>query len=100
VKLIVPVGLEKRVDGDLHELAALVNDHACRGPRLLVLPGEVFTELEAMEQLSGCRCRLVAGGGVHGAEGCVFILAQGTQQQLLAAKALVDSLGPQPPCQV
>lgn len=99
-RLIVPVGLEKRVEGDLSELAALANSPDCEGPRLLVLPGEVFTELEAMALLSGCRCCLAAAGGVRGAEGCVFLLAQGNEAQLQSAQQVVESLAHEPPCQV
>ncbi|MFZ3149104.1 MAG: hypothetical protein WA137_08675, partial [Methanothrix sp.] len=45
VQLILPVGLEKRIPGDLMELAARMNAPKESGFRLLPVPGEVFTEI-------------------------------------------------------
>jgi len=98
-RLLVPVGLEKRVSVDLGEAALALNDPAAEGPRLLPLPGEVFTEIEALEQLTGAQAELVAGGGIYGAEGCVFLAAWGQDGQLAAAEELVRSLEGEPPCQ-
>lgn len=99
VRLLVPVGLEKRVDGDLDELAGLLNSPSAAGPRLMVLPGEVFTELDAIALLTGAKARLVAGGGVCGAEGAAWIAASGTAEQLDAAEKLANGLIDEPPCQ-
>jgi hypothetical protein len=41
--LILPVGLEKRVIGDLMELAMRLNAPRAHGPRMLPVPGVVFT---------------------------------------------------------
>src|SRR5665647_1039779 len=53
VELIIPVGLEKRVNGDLNSIAQKLNAPGAGGYRLLPVPGEVFTELEAMRALTG-----------------------------------------------
>ena len=86
VRLIVPVGLEKRVAGDLDELTALINAPGAHGPRLLSLPGEVVTELEALALLTGASAQLVAGGGVCGAEGSVWLAFSGDPEQEAAAR--------------
>ncbi|HNS24701.1 MAG: hypothetical protein QM405_04925 [Euryarchaeota archaeon] len=73
VRLILPVGLEKRVSSDLNELAVELNQPGLKGPRLLPVPGEVFTEIEAIKFLTGAKAKLVAAGGVAGAEGSVWL---------------------------
>jgi hypothetical protein len=92
VRLIVPVGLEKRVADDLDELAALMNAPGAHGPRLFPLPGEVVTELEALTLLTGATARLVAGGGVCGAEGSVWIAVSGSPEQEAAAQELLKTV--------
>jgi hypothetical protein len=100
VKLIVPVGLEKRVLGNLTDLAEELAEADVEGPRMLPLPGEVFTELEALSALSGSAARMVAAGGVYGAEGSVFIAVRGSRDQEQQAQELIESLAQEPPCQV
>ena len=99
VRLIVPVGLEKRIVGDLDEIAAAVNAPGAEGPRLLPMPGEAFTELDAIELLTGATAAMVAAGGVCGAEGAVWLAVSGTDEQLAATAALVAQLAGEPPCQ-
>ncbi len=100
-RLIVPVGLEKLVAEDLDDLAEMVNSPAGQGPRLMPLPGEVFTELDAIELLTGVwSARLVAGGGVYGAEGAAWVVVTGEPEQLEAAERLVESVAGEPPCRV
>jgi hypothetical protein len=98
VRMIVPVGLEKRVDADVAELAAMLNAPGCEGPRLLPLPGEVFTELDAIELLTGAKARLLAGGGVCGAEGATWIGITGMPSQMRAADGLLRYVASEPPC--
>ncbi len=98
-RLIVPVGLEKRVCCDLSSLAALVNAPGGAGPRLLPLPGEVFTELDAIRLLSGAEARLLSAGGIYGAEGAAWVVVTGTAKQLESADKLVRSVAQELPCQ-
>jgi hypothetical protein len=100
VRLMVPVGLEKRVGEPIPELAAVTNDPAAEGPGMLPLPGEVFTELEAIALLTGARAGLLAGGGIYGAEGSVWIGVAGEAKQVEAAEKLIRSLADEPPCRV
>jgi hypothetical protein len=98
--MIVPVGLEKRVSDDVADLARLLNAPDAQGPRLLPLPGEAFTELDAIDLLSGAKAHLVAGGGIYGAEGCVWIAVSGNSEQLDAADMILQAILHEPSCQV
>lgn len=97
VRLILPVGLEKRTFSDLMELATRLNVPGVEGPRLLPVPGEVFTELDAVSLLTGATAELVAAGGVCGAEGSVWLAVSGTAEQVEAAEDLLKSVVFEPP---
>jgi hypothetical protein len=92
VRLILPVGLEKRVYENLDKLAAKTNAPGAKGPRLLPVPGEIFTEIDAISLLTGASTDLVAAGGVCGAEGSVWLAVSGKQAQEKAAEALIKSV--------
>jgi hypothetical protein len=96
VRLILPIGLEKRVHEDLNTLAALLNNPGSTGPRLLPVPGEIITELDAITHLSGAHATLVAGGGVCGAEGSVWIAVNGEPAQEEKAKTALDAVVNEP----
>jgi hypothetical protein len=100
VRLIVPIGLEKRVFDDVNALALRTNDPEADGPRLMPLPGEIFTELDAIQLLTGAEPTLLAGGGIFGAEGSAWIGVTGTEEQVAAAVALVRSVAGEPACEV
>ena len=100
VKLILPVGLEKRVFEDLHQISLKLNDPSQTGPRMLPVTGELFTEIDAIKQLTGCSADLIAGGGVSGAEGSVWLLLEGSKEDLLSAKELLDSVSWEEPFQL
>jgi len=96
VQLILPVGLEKRVLGDLDELALKINAPGSEGARLLPVPGEVITELEAVAMLTGASAHLIAAGGVCGAEGSVWIGVEGEQEQMKKAEELLKPISKEP----
>ena len=100
VRLIVPVGLEKRVDRPVMDLAAELNAPTAEGPGMLALPGEVFTELDAIALLTGAMAELLAAGGIYGAEGAVWIGVDGEEEEIEAAEGLIKSLADEPPCRV
>ena len=60
VRLILPVGVEKRIDGDLDSIAQKMNAPTAKGPRFLPVPGQVFTEIEALDLLTGATAQIVA----------------------------------------
>ncbi|MEA3414651.1 MAG: hypothetical protein U9R02_00580 [Thermodesulfobacteriota bacterium] len=97
VRLILPVGLEKRSFGDLTDLAIRLNMPGAQGPRLLPVPGRVFTEIDAISLLTSATAELVASGGVCGAEGCCWLAVSGTLEQMQAAEKLLKSVSSEPP---
>lgn len=96
VRLIVPVGLEKRVHSDLYELAEMMNAPGASGPRLFPVVGEVVTEIEAIGMLTGASAEMVAAGGVGGAEGCVWLAVDGTPEQIQAVEEMMQEVGSEP----
>lgn len=92
VGLVIPVGLEKRVPGDIDHLSELLASPTATGPRLLPVTGTIITELEAVEILLGLKAELVAAGGILGAEGGIWIAVTGTEEQLNSATELLKPL--------
>ena len=97
VRLILPVGLEKRVTGDVDQLAAILNAPGAHGPRLFPVPGEIVTEIEALSLLTGATAELVAGGGVGGAEGSVWLAVTGAAEQQESAEKILEEVAAEPP---
>jgi len=96
VRLIIPVGLEKRVCSDLFYLSEKVNLPGAGGFRLFPVPGQVFTEIEAVQLLTGAAAEMIAGGGVCGAEGSCWLAVSGTKGQEEAAERLLASVASEP----
>ncbi len=96
VELVLPVGVEKRVSGSIEEVAALVNAPGVKGPRLLPVSGKVVCELDAIEIITGAEAKLLAGGGVCGAEGSVWIAVTGTGEQISKAAAVISEVQGEP----
>jgi hypothetical protein len=96
VRLIMPVGLEKRVCSDLCCLAEKVNLPGAGGFRLFPVPGQVFTEIEAVQFLTGATAELIAAGGVCGAEGSCWLAISGTKEQEENAEKLLMSVAAEP----
>lgn len=99
VQLIVPISLEKRVLEDVYTLAMRCNAPGGEGPRFFPLPGTPFTELDAIKLLTGAEANLLAGGGVYGAEGAAWLTIEGSEQEIDAAVALVESVADEPRCE-
>lgn len=100
VRLILPVGLEKRIAGDLDAIAERLNAPGVKGVRLWPVAGQVFTEIDAVAALTGAVAELVAGGGICGAEGSVWLAVDGTAEQMAAAESLLKSIIAEPPFQL
>jgi hypothetical protein len=97
IKLIFPVGLEKRVSNNIDEITELLNDTSSTGCRLLPVSGEIITELEAISILTGATAKLVSAGGVCGAEGSVWLAIYGTRNQETNAKKILLDIINEPP---
>ena len=96
IRLILPVGLEKRISGNIDELASKLNEPGAHGPRLLPVPGDIFTEIDAIALLTGASAQLIAAGGVGGAEGSVWLGISGEHSQESDAVALLQSVAGEP----
>ncbi len=96
VQLILPAGVEKRVEEPIDVLARAVNAPDGAGPRLFPAPGTAYTEIEAFAELTGVQARIAAAGGVAGAEGATYFLCEGTEEQLAKCAKLVASVIKEP----
>jgi hypothetical protein len=74
-----------------------LNAPGAGGYRLLPVPGEVFTELDAMTALTGANVELIAAGGVCGAEGSCWITVTGNEEQEAFAEQILASIADEPP---
>jgi len=91
------VGLEKRISGDIDQITNQVNSPGASGYRLLPVPGEVVTEIEALKLLTGVKAEMLAAGGVSGAEGGVWLNLEGSPEQMLKSEKLLQSISSEPP---
>lgn len=96
VHLILPMGLEKRVNTDLDELALKLNSPGAHGPRLLPVVGEVFTEIDAISSLTGADAEMVAAGGIAGAEGSIWLVVNGKSQEIENTQKIIKSVASEP----
>ncbi len=97
--LLLPVGLEKNIPGDLHDLQRqLVAAGASgSGPMLWAVDGEILTEIEAVQILSGARAALIGAGGIGGAEGSVRLSVWGSADEVARATAAIEGVIGEPP---
>ncbi len=96
IHLLHPVGLEKSVPGDLSDVARMMKGSGGKGPTLWVTPGDLFTEIEALELLAGV-CAVPSGaGGIGGAEGAVWLTLFGEAAQLDQAQAVIELVQNEP----
>jgi len=108
VHLVIPVGLEKVVAGDVVDLTLKMREpvqllpppsgkSTNRFPGHLVpsqwlLTGEIVTELEAINILTGATAFQCSAGGVSGAEGGVWLVFRGNRDQVKKALELTGSI--------
>ena len=111
--LVIPVGLEKLVAGDIVDLTLKMREpveslpapsdspsSAFPGynvPSMWLLTGEIVTELEAIKILTGATAFQSSAGGISGAEGGVWLVFRGTRDQVKKAIELVKSIQGEPP---
>lgn len=101
INLVIPIGLEKLVCGDLVALSLASRrpaDHpAAPAVPLFAMIGTIVTEIEALQLLCGVEARLLGAGGVAGAEGAVWLLVEGEKAALDRALELHRALEGEPP---
>ena len=98
--LVIPVGLEKLVAGDLVDLTLKMREpvETLNGLQsMFLLTGEIVTELEAVKVLTGATAFQCSAGGIGGAEGSVWLVFRGTREQVTNALKLVQSIQGEPP---
>jgi len=100
IHLLIPVGLEKLVYGDLAALSVASrrpDSHPTAGVvSLFPFTGTIVTEIEALELLFGVQAQLYSAGGVAGAEGAVWLLVEGEQEQLDRVLEMHEELRAEP----
>ncbi len=97
--LVIPVGLEKQVAGDVIDIVRKMQepvDSLNRIPTMFLLTGQIVTELEAIEQLAGVSAFQAAAGGIGGAEGAVWLICRGPRDKLEAALKLAEQIQGEP----
>lgn len=95
-RLLVPVGLEKRVPGSLLELTQRMASPDSKGVRLCPLPGPAFTELDAITLLTGASASMIGAGGVGGAEGGVWLSIEDSVENLEHVDRLIRDIIAEP----
>jgi hypothetical protein len=100
VYLVIPIGLEKLVAGDIVDLTLKMREPVeslNNVQSMFLLTGEILTELEAINVLTGATAFQCSAGGIGGAEGAVWLVFRGTKEQVTKALALVQSIQGEPP---
>jgi len=93
IRYLHPVGLEKDMSADLDKVALFLNrDKEGKGPTLWVVPGDIYTEIEALRTLTDVEAQHISSGGVAGAEGAVWLAIYGTKPQIDKARDVISSV--------
>jgi hypothetical protein len=96
-KVIIATGLEKLIPGDL---SVIVNRTGRKISKiswgmsvgLLLLPGEVFHEIKAVEVLTGLECYPLGAGGLGAANGSITLEATGSKDKIDSLLAIIKEV--------
>ncbi|OGD45491.1 hypothetical protein A3K69_06455 [Candidatus Bathyarchaeota archaeon RBG_16_57_9] len=97
IQLIIPAGLEKLVPGPLDTLQSMMGTgviDAAMGWKcgMIVVHGQVITEMEAMKLLFDVDAVPIAAGGIDGAEGCKVFLVEGPKDNVELAMEVLGKV--------
>lgn len=84
VKIIIPISLEKLIPYSIEELIRKLGNrrfkYSMKMPvGMMLLPGEVITEIDAFRILFGCECIPIGGGGING-ERCYLLEGENLEE--------------------
>jgi len=101
IQLIIPAGLEKLVPVSLTDYVTQMGTEVidvAQGWKcgMLVVNGQVITEMEAMKFLFGVEVFPIAGGGIDGAEGCKIFLIEGPKDNIDLALEILEKIKGEP----
>ncbi len=91
IHLIIPVGLEKIISGDILEISAKTMQEN-PGNALMPMTGIIITEIEAINILTGATAYQVGAGGIRGAEGAVRLQAYGSSSEVNSLKQIISEI--------
>lgn len=97
--LVIPIGLEKQVQGDVIDIANKMREPVeslNAIPSMFLVTGHILTEIEALELLTGASVFQAAAGGIGGAEGSSRLICRGTREQVEKALAIAESIQGEP----
>lgn len=93
---IIPIGLEKDCSDDLFEISdmlALNSERRNKATLLWAVESEdIYTEIEAIKEFANVDVRVIANGGVAGAEGGVSLLLCGSVAEVKKATEVAESV--------
>lgn len=96
LRLIIPVGLEKESSQDIDQLGEITRNSketvGQKMPFIWSLNGELFTEIEAIQQFADVEIMHLASGGIGGAEGAVTLVIFGNETEVKKALDVVESV--------
>ena len=99
--LIVPVGLEKEVHGDLNGYAKVMSSDIKKdGPIPMLMlhkNAEIFTEIEAIKLFGNVKVVLFASGGINGSEGGKSFAVYGPPAEVEKVMNNISTIKGEPP---
>jgi hypothetical protein len=101
IKLVIAAGLEKLVPVSLTDYvsqmgADVINVSQGWKCGMLVVHGQIITEMEAIKFLFGVEAVPIGGGGIDGAEGCKIFLLEGGKDNINLAMEVLDKINGEP----
>lgn len=98
--LVIPVGLEKLVAGDVLKIANKMREPVeslNRIPSMFLLTGDIVTEIEALRILANVSVFQAGSGGIGGAEGAVRLVIRSTKEEVKKALQIIEDIQGEPP---
>jgi hypothetical protein len=99
-RLIVPIGLEKEVWGDLNDYVKILTSDIKREGivQSLVLHenAEIFTEIEAIKLFGDVKIIPFAAGGIAGSEGSISLVICGKPEEVKKVMAVITEIKGEP----